>query len=265
MSFRALMPWRERTTPPGIAHHAVAGLVITEAANVSSMSTADELAPGIYDDAQMAGWVRVADAEHAGGGKIFMPLWHGGRVASYALLNGRAPLSPSEMNQDLGTLHVARASEPCVVDSLGRPALTRRETDVLRVLARGRSDKQIARVLGIGPGTVKSHVKHLPQKLDATARTHAVVVANEPGLLSRRDGAAASGGADKEALVDRTPPPVDLWAVYPAGRMASAKARAFVDFARQAMDQVEALAPRPATPLVRAYRQARPVNTAAAP
>ncbi len=63
-------------------------------------------------------------------------------------------------------------------------ALTPRENDVLRALACGCSDKSIARKLSITPGTVKSHIKHLLRKLDATARTHAVIIAIERGLLA---------------------------------------------------------------------------------
>ncbi|MET0319405.1 MAG: alkene reductase [Duganella sp.] len=88
------------------AQRATAGLIITEATNVSPNSAAFELAPGIYTEAQVGGWRQVADAVHAAGGKIFMQLWHGGRVSSYALLNGRDPLSPSAVNDDLGQLQV---------------------------------------------------------------------------------------------------------------------------------------------------------------
>lgn len=88
------------------AQHAVGGMLVTEAANVSPMSAAFELAPGIYDDAQMTGWKLVADAVHARCGKVFMPLCHSGRVSSYALLKGKSPLSPSGMNEDLGLLQV---------------------------------------------------------------------------------------------------------------------------------------------------------------
>jgi N-ethylmaleimide reductase len=85
---------------------ATAGLIITEATNVSPDSAAFELAPGIHTPAQMAGWRRVADTVHAAGGTIFMQLWHSGRVSSYALLDGREPLSPSGVNDDLEKLQV---------------------------------------------------------------------------------------------------------------------------------------------------------------
>ncbi len=73
-----------------------------------------------------------------------------------------------------------------VAGSFERNPLTPREADVLRVLARGSSDKLIARELGITAGTVKSHMKQLLHKLGANARTRAVVVAMERGLLVDR-------------------------------------------------------------------------------
>lgn len=85
-------------------------------------------------------------------------------------------------------------------DSFRRAELTPREADVLAVLAKGSADKLIARELGIGVGTVKHHLKRLLAKLDATTRTHAVVVAMERGLL-RGDGGSdgASAGASAAA------------------------------------------------------------------
>ena len=88
------------------AQRATAGLIVSEATNVSPLSAAFELAPGIYCASQAAGWGRVADAVHARGGVIFMQLWHSGRVASAALLGGREPLSPSAVNDDLALLQV---------------------------------------------------------------------------------------------------------------------------------------------------------------
>ncbi len=61
---------------------ASAGLIITEATNVSPTSVPFEKAPGIYSDEQAAGWRPVVDAVHAAGGRIFCQLWHGGRVGA---------------------------------------------------------------------------------------------------------------------------------------------------------------------------------------
>ncbi|HZG20713.1 MAG TPA: alkene reductase [Herbaspirillum sp.] len=85
---------------------ASAGLIIAEATNVSPMSAAFEDAPGIHHPDQVAGWKDVASAVHEAGGKLFVQLWHGGRISTYALLDGAAPLSPSGMNDDLGLLQV---------------------------------------------------------------------------------------------------------------------------------------------------------------
>jgi len=82
-----------------------------------------------------------------------------------------------------GAGYLSPAAARWVVGSPGRIALTRRENDVLRLIALGNSDKRIASELGIGVVTVKTHVGHLLQKLDATARTHAVVIALHRGLL----------------------------------------------------------------------------------
>lgn len=82
-----------------------------------------------------------------------------------------------------GMRYLSEAVTRCVADSLSRENLTGRETDVLQLLAKGCCNKSIARELGIGVGTVKTHVKGLMSKLDATARTHAVVVATQRGLI----------------------------------------------------------------------------------
>jgi DNA-binding NarL/FixJ family response regulator len=64
-----------------------------------------------------------------------------------------------------------------------RDHLTNRETDVLRLLAGGRCDKQIARDLGIGVGTVRWHLRNLMGKLGVSARLQAVVVAAQRGIV----------------------------------------------------------------------------------
>lgn len=70
-----------------------------------------------------------------------------------------------------------------------RAELTPRETDVLKLLSKGHCNKLIARELDIGIGTVKTHLKNLMAKLNATARTHAVVLAAERGIISPATGA----------------------------------------------------------------------------
>jgi len=74
---------------------ATAGLIITEATPISPMGHGYPLLPGIYNDAQVAGWKKVTDAVHAKGGKIVIQLWHVGRISHPSLLNGATPVAPS--------------------------------------------------------------------------------------------------------------------------------------------------------------------------
>ena len=62
-------------------------------------------------------------------------------------------------------------------------SLSPRELDVLRGIARGASNKEIAREFDIAETTVKIHVQHVLRKLDVSSRVHAAVIASESGLL----------------------------------------------------------------------------------
>ncbi|MBR0800329.1 alkene reductase [Bradyrhizobium jicamae] len=88
------------------AQRASAGLIITEATNVSPNSCAFENAPGIWTPAQVEGWKSVTRAVHEKGGRIFLQLWHCGRVGASGILKGNDPLSPSGVNDDLDSLQV---------------------------------------------------------------------------------------------------------------------------------------------------------------
>ena len=75
---------------------ATAGLIITEATPISAMGHGYPALPGIYTDAQIAGWKKVTSAVHAKGGKIILQLWHVGRISHPSLLpNNALPVAPS--------------------------------------------------------------------------------------------------------------------------------------------------------------------------
>src|SRR4051794_36921337 len=75
---------------------ASAGLLITEASQVSQQGQGYQDTPGIYTKEQAAGWRKVTDRVHERGGKIFIQLWHVGRISHVALqANGVAPVAPS--------------------------------------------------------------------------------------------------------------------------------------------------------------------------
>jgi N-ethylmaleimide reductase len=71
------------------------GLLIAEATPVSAAARGWYGAPGIFTDAQVAGWKRVTDAVHAKGGHIFLQLWHTGRSSNVAVTGGPTPVSAS--------------------------------------------------------------------------------------------------------------------------------------------------------------------------
>jgi len=73
-----------------------AGLIITEGTQIEPRGQGYAWTPGIYSQAQIAGWRKVTDAVHADGGVIYAQLWHVGRVSHTALQpDGAAPIAPS--------------------------------------------------------------------------------------------------------------------------------------------------------------------------
>lgn len=94
------------------AQRASAGLIVSECVMVSDTSAAYMNAPGIYADGFIDGWKLVTEAVHAAGGKIFLQLWHSGRVAHVSLMpDGQAPLAPSAI-AGVGELHTPQGKQP---------------------------------------------------------------------------------------------------------------------------------------------------------
>jgi N-ethylmaleimide reductase len=75
---------------------ASAGLLITEASQVSQQGQGYQDTPGIYSKEQVAGWRKVTDRVHGRGGRIFIQLWHVGRISHVSLQqDNQAPVAPS--------------------------------------------------------------------------------------------------------------------------------------------------------------------------
>jgi len=78
------------------SQRASAGLIISEATQISPTGKGYAWTPGIYSPEQVAGWKMVTDAVHAKGGAIFAQLWHVGRISHPSLQpNGALPVAPS--------------------------------------------------------------------------------------------------------------------------------------------------------------------------
>ena len=81
-----------------------AGLIITEASQISPQGQGYLDTPGIYSTDQIAGWKKVTDAVHAQGGKIVIQLWHVGRISHTSLQpDGAQPLAPSAIQANTKT------------------------------------------------------------------------------------------------------------------------------------------------------------------
>ena len=82
-----------------------------------------------------------------------------------------------------GKTYLAPAAAAKLAEGVTRVQLTPRELSTLRLLADGKSNKEIANALGIAERTVKTHLGHLFEKLGVTSRTEAVKVATRRGLV----------------------------------------------------------------------------------
>lgn len=96
------------------AQRASAGLIIAEATVISEEANGYLQTPGLYTDAQVAGWKLVTDAVHAKDGLIVSQLWHVGRVSDPELLNGETPVSASAVQQ-AGHVSLLRPKRPYVL------------------------------------------------------------------------------------------------------------------------------------------------------
>jgi N-ethylmaleimide reductase len=74
---------------------ASAGLIISEAINISKQATGSPLTPGIYNQEQIDAWKKVTQAVHEKGSVIYAQLWHTGRVGHSLVKNGEQTVAPS--------------------------------------------------------------------------------------------------------------------------------------------------------------------------
>lgn len=78
-----------------------AGLIISEATQISPQGKGYAFTPGIHSEEQIAGWRKVTDAVHAAGGRIHLQLWHVGRISHTALQpDGALPVAPSAIRPE---------------------------------------------------------------------------------------------------------------------------------------------------------------------
>ena len=97
------------------AQRASAGLIVAEATMAMEGHSAFWHEPGIYNDAQIAGWRLTTDAVHRAGGRIVLQIWHGGRACHPLLNGGRQPVAPSPIAITGDEVHTPEGKQPYVV------------------------------------------------------------------------------------------------------------------------------------------------------
>ena len=78
-----------------------AGLIISEGTQVSPVGKGYMATPGIYSEAQVAGWKKITDAVHEAGSKIIAQIWHVGRITHPDLTGGATPIAPSAIKPNV--------------------------------------------------------------------------------------------------------------------------------------------------------------------
>lgn len=96
------------------AQRASAGLIIAEATMAMAGNSAFWREPGIYSEAQIAGWQKVTQAVHAAGGQIVLQIWHGGRACHPLLNDGATPVAPSAIAITGDEVHTPEGKQPYV-------------------------------------------------------------------------------------------------------------------------------------------------------
>ncbi len=127
------------------SQRASAGLILSEATVVSPMGIGYAGTPGIWSAEQVEGWKLTTRAVHAAGGRIFLQLWHVGRISDPIFLDGAQPVAPSAVAAK-GNVSLVRPPTPFVMPR----ALDRTEIpDIVEAYRRGAQNAQLAGFDGV--------------------------------------------------------------------------------------------------------------------
>jgi 2,4-dienoyl-CoA reductase-like NADH-dependent reductase (Old Yellow Enzyme family) len=127
------------------AQRASAGLIISEGVPVSPQGVGYAGVPGVWSSAQTEGWKQVTRAVHAAGGRIFMQIWHVGRISDPSLLNGELPVAPSALAAG-GHVSLLRPERPFVTP---RALETDEIPGIVEAFRRGAENAQAAGFDGV--------------------------------------------------------------------------------------------------------------------
>ncbi len=132
-----------------------AAFIISEATGISRQGHGWPNAPAIYTSEQIEGWKKVTNAVHEKGGKIFMQLWHMGRMVHPDLLGGQLPVAPSAIAES-GEAHTYTGKKPYVVP------LALSQTDIEQVIEDYRNAAKNALLAGFDGVELHAAASYLP-------------------------------------------------------------------------------------------------------
>lgn len=96
------------------SQRASAGLILSEATSVDPMGVGYANTPGIWSEEQVEGWKKITTAVHAKKGRIFLQLWHVGRISDPIFLKGELPVAPSALAAE-GNVSLVRPEKPYII------------------------------------------------------------------------------------------------------------------------------------------------------
>ncbi len=127
------------------AQRASAGLILSEATSVMPMGVGYADTPGIWSGEQVEGWKPVTHAVHDQGGRIFLQLWHVGRISHPLFLGGAQPVAPSAIAAE-GHVALVRPKQPYPVP---RALETSEIPGIIEAYQRGAENAQAAGFDGV--------------------------------------------------------------------------------------------------------------------
>ena len=181
------------------SQRATAGLIISEATVVDRMGVGYEATPGIWTDEQIDGWKSVTEAVHKAGGRIFLQLWHVGRISDPSLLHGHPPVSASAIAAK-GYVSLLRPQRPY---PLPRALETREIPGIIAAFRKGATNAKAAGFDGVEIHGANGYLLDQFLQDSSNRRTDAYGGTREKRarlLLEVTDAVAEVWGADRVGM-----------------------------------------------------------------
>jgi 2,4-dienoyl-CoA reductase-like NADH-dependent reductase (Old Yellow Enzyme family) len=181
------------------AQRASAGLIISEGVPVTPQGVGYAGVPGVWSKAQVEGWRQVTQAVKAAGGRIFMQIWHVGRISDPSLLGGELPVAPSAVAAS-GTVSLLRPQRPFVTP---RPLRTEELAGVVEAFRLGAQNAQAAGFDGVELHGANGYLldQFLQDSTNQRTDEYGGAIENRARLmLEATDAAISVWGADRVGM-----------------------------------------------------------------